>query len=149
MCCLAYNDTHCTHTHARTHARTHTHTHNQILYLVPISGANILVDSTGQRLRIADLGAAARLAAQITEDDEFRNDVQGTVPFMAPEVRVKLLIRMQYNSDILQVVRGEHYGRSCDVWSVGCCIIQMATGRPPWNATGSTNKFALIYKVSF
>ena len=51
-------------------------------------GANILVDSTGQRIRIADLGAAARLAAQLTEDDEFRNDVQGTVPFMAPEVCV-------------------------------------------------------------
>ena len=46
------------------------------------------MDSTGQRVRIADLGAAARLAAQITEDDEFRNDVQGTVPFMAPEVFV-------------------------------------------------------------
>ena len=44
------------------------------------------MDSTGQRVRIADLGAAARLAAHITEDDEFRNDVQGTVPFMAPEV---------------------------------------------------------------
>ena len=51
-------------------------------------GANILVDSTGQRVRIADLGAAARLAAHITEDDEFRNDVQGTVPFMAPEVHI-------------------------------------------------------------
>ena len=49
-------------------------------------GANILVDSTGQRVRIADLGAAARLATQITEDNESRNDVQGTVPFMAPEV---------------------------------------------------------------
>ena len=44
-------------------------------------------------------------------------------------------------------MRGEHYGRSCDVWSTGCCIIQMATGKPPWNATGSTNKYALIYKV--
>ena len=36
-------------------------------------GANILVDSTGQRLRIADFGTAARLAGQITKDDEFRN----------------------------------------------------------------------------
>ena len=50
------------------------------------------MDSTGQRVRIADLGAAARLAAQITEDDEFRNDVQGTVPFMAPEVCVRNLL---------------------------------------------------------
>ena len=49
-------------------------------------GANILVDSTGQRLRIADFGTAARLAGQITEENEFRNEVKGTVAFMAPEV---------------------------------------------------------------
>ena len=57
------------------------------------------MDSTGQRVRIADLGAAARLAAHITEDDEFRNDVQGTVPFMAPEVcMVNMFLHCYYNS---------------------------------------------------
>lgn len=37
-----------------------------------------------------------------------------------------------------QVLRGENYGRACDVWSVGCVIIEMATTKPPT---------ALIYQV--
>ena len=47
-----------------------------------------------------------------------------------------------------QVLRGESYGRSCDVWSVGCAIIEMATGKPPWNAHEHSNHLALIFKVS-
>lgn len=50
------------------------------------AGGNVLVDSTGQRVRVADFGAAARLAAQVTGAGEFRNDMQGTVAFMSPEV---------------------------------------------------------------
>ena len=73
-----------------------------------IVGANILVDSTGQRVRIADLGAAARLAAHITEDDEFRNDVQGTVPFMAPEVCMVPSSLLLYSS-VVSLIVGEVY----------------------------------------
>ncbi|KAI8511817.1 hypothetical protein Bbelb_109170 [Branchiostoma belcheri] len=37
---------------------------------------------------------------------------------------------------------GEHYGRSCDVWSIGCSIIEMVTASPPWDAkeTASSRK---------
>lgn len=52
------------------------------------TGANILVDSTGQNIRIADFGAAARLATQMTGAGEFQGQLLGTVAFMAPEVRV-------------------------------------------------------------
>lgn len=50
-------------------------------------GANVLVDSTGQNLRIADFGAAARLATHITGAGEFQGQLLGTIAFMAPEVR--------------------------------------------------------------
>ena len=50
------------------------------------TGANILVDSTGQNIRIADFGAAARLATQITGAGEFQGQLLGTIAFMAPEV---------------------------------------------------------------
>ena len=50
-----------------------------------LSGGNILVDSTGRRLRIADFGAAARLATNTTGAGEFQ-EMEGTVAFMAPEV---------------------------------------------------------------
>ena len=52
-----------------------------------ISGANLLTDSTGQRLRIGDFGAAARLASKATGAGEFQGQLLGTIAFMAPEVR--------------------------------------------------------------
>ena len=97
-------------------------------------GGNILVDSTGQRLRIADFGAAARLAAHTTGLGEFQN-MEGTVAFMAPEV-----------------VKGGTegrcgYGRKCDVWSIGCVIIQMATAKLPWLGDDKKTRFQLIFMV--
>lgn len=55
-------------------------------YFSLFSGANLLVDSTGQRLRIGDFGAAARLASQTTGAGEFQGQLLGTIAFMAPEV---------------------------------------------------------------
>jgi serine/threonine protein kinase len=49
-------------------------------------GANLLIDSTGQRLRIGDFGAAARLASRSTGAGEFQGQLLGTIAFMAPEV---------------------------------------------------------------
>lgn len=49
----------------------------------------------------------------------------------------------------VQVLRGQQYGRSCDVWSVGCVVIEMACAKPPWNAEKHSNHLALIFKVKF
>jgi len=70
--------------------------------------------------------------AETTKNERYVNFYlsQGTIAFMSPEV-----------------LRGESYGRSCDVWSLGCCVIEMATARPPWNASDVSNHLALIYKV--
>ncbi|KAL3869798.1 hypothetical protein ACJMK2_042435 [Sinanodonta woodiana] len=103
---------------------------NQILHR-DLKGANLLVDSTGQRLRIGDFGAAARLASQATGAGEFQGQLLGTIAFMAPEV-----------------LRGEDYGRACDVWSVGCCLVEMCTTKPPWNAHDISNHLALIFKIA-
>lgn len=56
-------------------------------------GANILVDSSGQNIRIADFGAAARLATQLTGAGEFQGQLLGTIAFMAPEVCVLILFK--------------------------------------------------------
>ncbi|XP_051539183.1 mitogen-activated protein kinase kinase kinase 1-like isoform X2 [Myxocyprinus asiaticus] len=103
---------------------------NQIIHR-DIKGANLLIDSTGQRLRIADFGAAARLASKATGAGEFQGQLLGTIAFMAPEV-----------------LRGQQYGRSCDVWSVGCAIIEMSCAKPPWNAEKHSNHLALIFKIA-
>ena len=61
---------------------------------------------------------------------EFKGQMQGTIAFTAPEV-----------------LRGEDYGRSSDVWSVGCCVVEMITTRPPWNISHFENEYSLLYKV--
>ncbi|XP_059155208.1 mitogen-activated protein kinase kinase kinase 1-like isoform X2 [Physella acuta] len=103
---------------------------NHILHR-DLKGANLLIDSTGQTLRIGDFGASARLASQATGAGEFQGQLLGTIAFMAPEV-----------------LRGESYGRACDIWSVGCVMIEMSTTKPPWNATDISNHLALIFKIA-
>ena len=101
-----------------------------ILFFSLYKGANLLVDTSGHHLRIADFGAAARMMSKSTVPGEFQGQLQGTIAFMAPEV-----------------LRGDNYGRSCDIWSIGCCIIEMATSKPPWGASDVSNHLALIFRV--
>ena len=51
-----------------------------------LKGANILVDSTGQIVKLSDFGTSARLMAQGTGTSEFTGQLLGTIPFMSPEV---------------------------------------------------------------
>ncbi len=74
-----------------------------------IKGANILVGTNGT-VKLADFGCAKMLAGLHSV-----KSVLGTPYWMAPEV-----------------IRGEGYGTSCDIWSLGCTIIEMASVRPPW-----------------
>ncbi|VDD83717.1 unnamed protein product [Mesocestoides corti] len=94
-------------------------------------GANLLVDGTGSVVRISDFGASARLGTQGSVAGQFQGQVIGTFAFMAPEV-----------------LRGETYGRACDIWSVGCCLLEMLSGKPPWNDSRLTNQYALMFTVS-
>lgn len=64
--------------------------------------------------------------------------MEGTVAFMAPEV-------VKGGTD-----ESSGYGRKCDVWSIGCVVIQMATAKPPWIGTyDPKNKFQLIFRVCY
>ena len=80
-------------------------------------GANLLLDESGETVKITDFGVTVMLAhpSQSTRTNEFAGQNAGSLPFMAPEV---------YN--------GEDFGRASDVWSFGCCIVEMLTGKPPW-----------------
>lgn len=37
------------------------------------------------------------------------------------------------------------HGRAADIWSVGCCIIEMASGRRPWSDYDSN--YQIMFKV--
>ncbi|XP_052188158.1 LOW QUALITY PROTEIN: mitogen-activated protein kinase kinase kinase NPK1-like [Diospyros lotus] len=78
-----------------------------------IKGANILVDNKGC-IKLADFGASKKVVELATITGA--KSMKGTPYWMAPEV-------------ILQT--GHSF--SADVWSVGCTVIEMATGKPPWS----------------
>lgn len=77
-----------------------------------IKGGNILVDDNGV-VKLADFGASTELN-DFGKTQE-TNTIKGTPYFMAPEV-----------------ISSSKYGRKGDIWAVGCTMVQMLTGDPPW-----------------
>ncbi|KAI6704556.1 hypothetical protein NL676_007518 [Syzygium grande] len=91
-----------------------------------IKGQNVLV--TGDGAKIADFGLARRVG---DDSSEVAGPVGGGTPlFMAPEV-----------------ARGERPGFAADVWSLGCTVIEIATGRPPW--TDMADPISAIHRIGF
>ncbi|KAH8490935.1 hypothetical protein H0E87_023171 [Populus deltoides] len=87
--------------------------HNNGIMHRDIKGANILVDNKGC-IKLADFGASKQVVELATVSGA--KSMKGTPYWMAPEV-------------ILQT----GHGFSADIWSVGCTVIEMATGKPPWS----------------
>jgi serine/threonine protein kinase len=93
-----------------------------------IKSENILVSPEG-RCKITDYGASKVLRSSIAGVSTMLNTFVGTPFYVAPEV-----------------VRGESYGRSADIWSVGCLAYELLTGAPP--NYGVVNPMAAMYKVA-
>ncbi|XP_064957795.1 mitogen-activated protein kinase kinase kinase 18-like [Musa acuminata AAA Group] len=101
------------------------HLHAMFVAHCDVKSQNVLIWPEG-RAKIADLGCARSAAG----DDDARWPIMGTPMFMAPEV-----------------ARGEEQGAPADIWSLGCTVIEMATGRPPW--PDAVDPVAALHRVGF
>ena len=45
-----------------------------------------------------------------------------------------------------EVIKEVGHGRKADIWSVGCCVLEMATARPPWSEFGD-HHIAALFKI--
>lgn len=86
------------------------HSHN-IMHL-DIKCANILVGRDGV-CKLSDFGGAKIIKGAYAPSN---NSIEGTPNWMAPEI----------------VKKGEAT-RFSDIWSIGCTVIEMFQGKPPWS----------------
>ncbi|XP_044178906.1 probable serine/threonine-protein kinase mps1 isoform X4 [Acropora millepora] len=92
-----------------------------------IKGANILRDSTGQKVKLADFDTSIKLDNGYQQD----NNPRGTEAFMAPEV-----------------CRSQNHSFSADIWSATCVLYQMLTGTPPWEQYHHCHRMTLLYQIA-
>ncbi|AWP12846.1 putative mitogen-activated protein kinase kinase kinase 19 [Scophthalmus maximus] len=81
-----------------------------------LKGNNVMLMPTGV-IKLIDFGCARRLSCPnhtASNSGDLLKSVHGTPYWMAPEV-----------------INDTGYGRKSDIWSVGCTVFEMATGKPP------------------
>ena len=87
---------------------------------------NILLDVSGT-CKISDFGISKK--SDNIYGNDATNNMQGSVFWMAPEV-----VRSQ----------GQGYSAKVDIWSLGCVVLEMFTGKRPWS---KDEVIGAIYKL--
>ncbi|KAM1205133.1 hypothetical protein ACFX2F_005978 [Malus domestica] len=90
--------------------------HSKGIVHCDVKGKNVLVGPAINQAKLADFGSAI-----ILSDDTCTARIipRGSPLWMAPEV-----------------INGQYQGPESDVWSLGCTVIEMVTGKPGWEDRG-------------
>ncbi|KAF7849412.1 hypothetical protein BT93_L0825 [Corymbia citriodora subsp. variegata] len=104
------------------------HLHTRGIAHCDVKGSNILIGEDG--LKLADFGCARRVDDPAAEAAAAAGAPFGGTPmYMSPEV-----------------ARGEEQGYACDVWALGCTVVEMATGGAPWSGGDPAS---VLYKIAY
>ncbi|KAI8082638.1 kinase-like domain-containing protein [Gilbertella persicaria] len=97
--------------------------HSKDVIHCDLKAANILTTKTGG-LKLTDFGVSLSLKMK---DDETTGEPAGTPNWMAPEV-----------------IKFAGASAKSDIWSLGCTIVEMLTGKPPY---ANMPSFAALYRI--
>lgn len=96
-----------------------------------VKGRNVLVGPVPGSAKLVDFGSARRMGAETNYQGQFV--CGGTPLWMAPEV-----------------VRGELATPESDIWSLGCTVIEMATGGgQPWRNTHMEDQNRCLFLIGY
>ena len=101
--------------------------HTKKIIHMDIKAANILISTDGI-VKLSDFGCSANLDFAKSKN-ELIQTIKGSLPWMAPEV-----------------IKNKAYSLKSDIWSLGCTIIEMASGKAPWG--DFDNMMNAIYYIS-
>ncbi|EFH55504.1 MAPKKK14 [Arabidopsis lyrata subsp. lyrata] len=90
------------------------HVHANGIVHCDVKSKNVLVFNGSSSVKLADFGSAV-----VFEKSTVQVSPRGSPLWMAPEV-----------------IRREYQGPESDVWSLGCTVIEMLTGKPGWEDHG-------------
>lgn len=96
-----------------------------------VKGRNVLVGAHWGEAKLADFGSARRISSGGADRRAVAENSSGTPLWMAPEV-----------------VAGEATSPASDVWSLGCTVIEMVTGKPPWKVTDHEDAGGVLLRIA-
>lgn len=101
--------------------------HNGVIKFVDFGAAKVI--ATSGRTRTS--GSTSRRGSAGGDNSDRLNSMTGTPMYMSPEA-----------------ITGSSSSKSgvVDIWSLGCCVLEMATGRRPW--ANLDNEWAIMYHIA-
>ncbi|KAK4764502.1 hypothetical protein SAY87_013940 [Trapa incisa] len=111
-CLSKFSDEETVRSHTRCLVLALRHLHRRGIVHCDVKGRNVIVGQDPSTAKLVDFGSAMRMGSV--------NRPRGSPLWMAPEA-----------------IRGEYQGPESDVWSLGCTVIEMVTGRPAWEDEGA------------